>query len=167
MASPQESGEFQPQVEVLTAFRSYGDIEDFARLLPQLSSTERTEEEIARNLHGVISSDTSRVVVIRDEDGRIQASATGNLCPIPTGNKAWVDDVVTDIDHRGLGYGEVVTTALEEWFVENGVMSSNLTSRPARQIAGNLYSRMGYEERDTRVYRRGLGDNASRAATQG
>lgn len=142
-----------PVVEVLTALTPT-DVADFARLLPQLSSTSRTEAEIAQNLHGAISSPTSRIVVIRDEAGRIQASATGNLCPIPTGNKPWIDDVVTDEGHRGLGYGGTLTEALEEWFAENGIASSNLTSNPSRVTAGSLYERMGYRERDTRVYRK-------------
>jgi len=142
----------QPTPEVLTEL-TQRDVEDVTRLLGQLSSKQRDEAEVALNMHGVLSSPNSRTVVVRDENGRIQATATGNLCPIPTGNKAWVDDVVTDSMSRGKGYGWMVTEALHDWFVENGILSANLTSLPSRDTAGALYERMGYEQRETRVYR--------------
>ncbi len=152
MTAAHEAAAPSPAVEVLNSL-SPADVEDFARLLPQLSSTPRTLEEIGQNLQGVLDSPTSRIVIIRDEDGRIQGSATGNLCPIPTGHKAWVDDVVTDENHRGQGYAGMLTEALHDWFRENGLASANLTSKPSRVAAGSLYDRMGYEQRDTRVYR--------------
>jgi len=140
-----------PTVEVLSSLTD-ADIQDFARILPQLSSTPRTEEEIRLNLQRGIDSPTSRTLVIRD-DGRIQASATGNLAPIPTGFKPWVDDVVTDELYRGKGYGARLMEALHGWFEENGAPYANLTSTPDKVAAGGLYERLGYRQRNTRVYR--------------
>lgn len=153
MVSVNETAPFQPVVEVYTSLQSAEDVADFTRLLAQLSSTPRTEADVALNMHGVLNSPNSRTVVIRDEDGRIQATATGNLCPIPTGNKPWVDDVVTDGNHRHKGYGGMLMDSLHGWFVEQGVPYVNLTSTPDKAAAGSLYEGMGYRERETRVYR--------------
>jgi GNAT superfamily N-acetyltransferase len=132
------------------------DVDDFAALLPQLSSKELTSAEIADNLLATIESPNSAVFVVRGEDGRIRASATGGLCRIPTGIKAWVDDVVTDERHRGNGYGAALMDAVHGWMLEQGATSSNLTSKPERVAAGGLYERLGYVQRNTRVYRAAL-----------
>jgi len=142
MVSTGETAQYQPTVEVLTALTD-ADVQDYARLLPQLSSTPRTEDVIKQNLERSLESPTSRTFVIRDEDGRIQASATGNLCPIPTGLKPWVDDVMTDQEHRGKGYGAMLMGALHGWFQEAGAPYANLTSTPDKGAAGRLYERLG------------------------
>lgn len=166
MSVGSETAPTPPTVEVLSSLTA-ADVEDFARLLPQLSSTPRTEAEIAQNLHGALNSPTSRIVVIRGDDGRIKASATGNLCPIPTGYKPWVDDVVTDQEHRGRGYGRRLMDTLHDWFEEIGAPYANLTSTPDKAAAGSLYEDMGYRERRTRVYRLLLpvGSTATEQAT--
>jgi predicted GNAT family acetyltransferase len=140
--------------ERLTELTS-ADVADFVELLPQLSSKERTPEEVGANVQAAIDSPTSVVFVVR-VDGRVRASATGGVCRIPTGVKAWVDDVVTHEAHRGKGYGGGLMKAIHSWMVEQGATSSNLTSKPARVAAGGLYERLGYKERNTRVYRAAL-----------
>lgn len=157
MAMPETVRE-HPVVEILTTVTPQ-DVEDFQRLLPQLSSRELPLPDVleARLLAACDpSNQDSRVVVIRDQ-GRIRASATGNICRIPTGEKPWIDDVVTDEAYRGRGYGRQLMEALHEWFEERGVNSVNLTSNPSREAAGNLYEDMGYRQLDTRVYRKPLG----------
>ena len=155
MTRPEATQE-RPEVEVLTDITS-SVVEDFQRLLPQLTSSKLPEADVLEaQLRAAVDPQNpdSRVVVIRDAEGRIQASATGNICRIPTGVKAWIDDVVTDEAHRGCGYGGQLMEALHTWFEERAVPSVNLTSNPNRKTAGDLYERMGYQERKTRVYRR-------------
>ncbi len=150
-----------PMVEILTTLTSQ-DVEDFQRLLPQLSSRELPPPEVieAKLLAACNSGNPdSRVVVIRDQ-GRIRASATGNICRIPSGEKPWIDDVVTDKAYRGRGFGHQLMEALHEWFEERGISSVNLTSNPHREAAGALYEAMGYRQLDTRVYRKDLGGMA-------
>jgi GNAT superfamily N-acetyltransferase len=163
MATPETVPE-SPVVEVLTSVTPQ-DVEDFQRLLPQLSSRELPAPDVieARLLAAANpDNEDSRVFVIRDQ-GRIQASATGNICRIPTGEKPWIDDVVTDEAYRGRGFGRQLMEALHDWFEERGVSSVNLTSSPSRGAAGSLYENMGYRQLDTRVYRKYLG----RAAVSG
>lgn len=151
-----------PAVEILSAITPQ-DVQDFKRLLAQLSSKPLPESSvIEERLNLAINPENpdSCVVVIRDQNGMIQATATGNICRIPTGAKSWIDDVVTDREYRGRGYGRQLMEALHSWFEERGVDSVNLTSKPIREKAGGLYESMGYIPRDTRVYRKSLGQTA-------
>jgi GNAT superfamily N-acetyltransferase len=130
------------------------DVEDFLRLLPQLTTHPDTNPRaVAEKLQAVLDSPTTALFVIRDDEGHIQATTTANICRIPTGTKPWIDDVVTDEAYRGKGYGEALINAAHEWFLSQGVFTSNLTSAPERVAAGGLYERLGYQERQTRVYR--------------
>lgn len=146
--------EIIPSPELFTEVTP-ADVDDFVELLPQLSSKPFTPEGVAANLQATLDSPTTVVFVVR-VNGRIRAAATGNVCPIPTGAKAWVDDVVTHEDHRGQGYGGDLMEAVHGWMTERGVTSVNLTSTPDRVAAGGLYESLGYGERDTRVYRAAL-----------
>jgi ribosomal protein S18 acetylase RimI-like enzyme len=75
---------------------------------------------------------------------------------IPTGVRAWIEDVVVDENQRGRGVGEALTQAALELASARGARTVDLTSRPSRDIANRLYKRMGFELRETNVYRRKL-----------
>jgi ribosomal protein S18 acetylase RimI-like enzyme len=72
---------------------------------------------------------------------------------LPTGVRAWIEDVVVDTRRRGQGIGEALTQAAIELAVAGGARTVDLTSRPSREAANRLYQRMGFEQRDTNVYR--------------
>ena len=72
---------------------------------------------------------------------------------IPTGLKAWIDDVVVDADARGHGIGEALNRAALDEARRRGAKEVDLTSRPSREGANRLYRRLGFEARDTNVYR--------------
>ena len=75
------------------------------------------------------------------------------LFPIPTGLRAWVEDVVVDEKARGKGVGKALSEyALKEALLM-GVMTVDLTSRPDRVAANQLYQRVGFTKRETNVYR--------------
>ena len=72
---------------------------------------------------------------------------------IPTGTKAWVEDVVVDGQARGKGVGKsLVRHALEE-ASRLKAKAVDLTSRPSREAANLLYQSLGFEVRQTNVYR--------------
>jgi ribosomal protein S18 acetylase RimI-like enzyme len=75
------------------------------------------------------------------------------MFPLPTGQRAWIEDVVVDTEFRGRGCGEELTRAAIRIAQAAGVRTVDLTSRPAREAAGRLYERTGFEQRDSRVYR--------------
>ena len=72
---------------------------------------------------------------------------------IPTGLKAWIEDVVVDEAARGRGIGEALSVAALEEARRRGAKDLNLTSRPSREVANRLYLRLGFQLRDTNFYR--------------
>jgi ribosomal protein S18 acetylase RimI-like enzyme len=75
---------------------------------------------------------------------------------IPTGWRAWIEDVVVDETARGLGVGERLTMTAVDEARRRGVRSVDLTSRPAREAANALYQKLGFERRETNLYRLSL-----------
>lgn len=72
---------------------------------------------------------------------------------IPTGLRAWVEDVVVHTDARGKGAGEALVRAAIAQAEKLGARTVDLTSRPTREAANRLYRRCGFELRETNVYR--------------
>jgi ribosomal protein S18 acetylase RimI-like enzyme len=72
---------------------------------------------------------------------------------IPTGIKAWIEDVVIDESQRGKGYGrELMLYAIK--FAESiGAEAIELTSRPSRISANHLYQKLGFVIRETNLYK--------------
>jgi ribosomal protein S18 acetylase RimI-like enzyme len=75
------------------------------------------------------------------------------MFPLPTGLRAWIEDVVVDESARGQGAGEALSLAAVELARAAGARTVDLTSRPSRAAAGRLYERIGFTQRDSRVYR--------------
>ena len=76
--------------------------------------------------------------------------------PIPTGTRAWVEDVVVDEAARGCGLGGRLLKKAVELARAAGAKTLDLTSRPSREAANRLYRRCGFEIRETNVYRMDL-----------
>jgi ribosomal protein S18 acetylase RimI-like enzyme len=72
---------------------------------------------------------------------------------IPTGLRAWIEDVVVDESARGQGVGEALNRAALDRAAALGAVTVDLTSRPSRAAANRLYQRLGFEPRETNVYR--------------
>ncbi len=119
-------------------------------LLPQLStSAPRLSEDDLRDL---VSSDASTLFVALNE-GVIVGTLTLVIFPIPTGLRAWIEDVVVDQRTRGLGAGAALTQAALDEARRRNVRSIDLTSRPSREAANALYRKLGFVQRSTNVYR--------------
>lgn len=124
--------------------------EAFTRLLPQLSRSAKPLEAAA--LARVVEHDANTVLVARVE-GRIVGTLTLVTFPLPTGLRAWIEDVVVDDDARGHGVGAALTEAAIALAHASGAVSVDLTSRPSRVAANRLYQRVGFAARETTVYR--------------
>jgi ribosomal protein S18 acetylase RimI-like enzyme len=123
-------------------------VEAMARLVPQLSSASPPD---AAALATMISGGST--LFVARVDGRILGSLTLVFYRIPTGLKAWIEDVVVDEEARGLGIGEALSVAALEEARRNGAKYVSLSSRPSRGAANRLYQRLGFATRDTNVYR--------------
>ncbi len=92
------------------------------------------------------------VFVARSDDGVVVGTLTLVVFRIPTGLRAWIEDVVVDEGARG-GVGTALTQAALARAEELGCKTVELTSRPSREAANHLYLKLGFEIRDTNVYR--------------
>jgi ribosomal protein S18 acetylase RimI-like enzyme len=133
-----------------------GEVDDgllaaFERLIPQLSSSSPPPGRA--ELEEMVRSDATVLLVAEQPDGSVVGSLTLAVFRIPTGLRAWIEDVVVDGAVRGTGAGEaLVRTALDR-AAELGARTVDLTSRPSREAANRLYVRLGFEARSTNVYR--------------
>lgn len=129
-------------------------VEAVERLVPQLSSS--SPPPTVEQLGEVVSSPATDLFVAIDDDGEIVGMSTLAVFRIPTGLRAWIEDVVVDGAARGRGVGEALTRAMLDRARELGCRTVDLTSRPSREAANRLYQRLGFQRRDTNVYRYSL-----------
>ena len=123
----------------------------FERLMPQL--TTYAPPPGWEVLETIVSDPGNNLFVARAPDGEIIGSATLGTFTSPTGTHAWIEDVIVDEAWRGQGLGEALTRACLDRAAEMGLKEVNLTSRPAREAANRLYQRMGFQRRETNLYR--------------
>jgi ribosomal protein S18 acetylase RimI-like enzyme len=126
-------------------------VEALARLVPQLSSSAPAPN--LETVQRLVDSDTAHLLVARDEDGRIVGTLTLVVFAIPTGIRAWVEDVIVDSAARGRGIGDALTREAVRIAAELGARTVDLTSRPSREAANRMYLRIGFAKRETSVYR--------------
>ena len=123
----------------------------FARLTPQLSSTAPAPG--AAELTEMVRSPATILLVARDGERGIVGSMTLVVFRIPTGVRAWVEDVIVDDTARGRGVAEMLCRDALNRACAAGARTVDLTSRPTREAANRLYLRLGFVPRDTNVYR--------------
>ena len=128
-------------------------IEAMGRLVPQLSSSK--PPPTSAELDEIVSSGAAHLLVAT-EHGEIVGSLTLVIFRIPTGVRAWIEDVVVDAQQRGKGIGEALNRHALEVARAGGAVSVDLTSRPTREAANRLYQRIGFQVRPTNVYRYSL-----------
>jgi ribosomal protein S18 acetylase RimI-like enzyme len=127
-------------------------VEAFGRLLPQLSRSAQPLD--GKALRALTEWPGNRLLVARIGD-QIVGTLTLVTFPIPTGRRAWIEDVVVDEAARGHGVGAALTQAAVELARADGARTVDLTSRPTRAAANRLYERLGFQVRDSKVYRLG------------
>lgn len=133
------------------------------RLIPQLSRS--AKPLTAQQTRALVDQDsvylfvfrTDKPVIAADgnevEAGTILGMLSLATFAIPTGVRAWVEDVVVDAGTRGMGAGQQLVEAAVAHAQKIGARTVDLTSRPSREAANRLYRRCGFELRETNVYR--------------
>lgn len=120
-------------------------------LVPQLSRSNPPPALDA--VQAMLAHQAVTQFVARSDDGTIVGVSTLAVFPIPTGRRAWIEDVIVDQSHGGQGIGRRLTEAMLERARELGCVTVDLTSRPSREAANHLYKKVGFVERETNVYR--------------
>ena len=127
-------------------------VEAFASLVPQLSSSAVPPSR--ENLQEIVGAPCNTVLLARAHDsGHIVGTLTLAVFRIPTGVRAWIEDVVVSPAARGQGVGEQLTRHALEIARAKGARTVELTSRASRETANALYRRIGFKQRETNVYR--------------
>ena len=135
-----------------------------AALVPQLSrsSAPPSLERLAR----IIEDPATTLLLARagagdapGAPGQVVGMLTLVIFTLPTGVRAWIEDVVVDDASRGGGVASTLIRAAIDRADSAGARTVDLTSRPHREAANRLYVRLGFEKRETNVYRRTLESN--------
>ena len=123
----------------------------FRQLTPQLSRTAPAPG--GHELAEMVRSPATMLLMARDPEKGLVGSLTLVLFRIPTGLRAWIEDVVVDQGSRGRGVAEILCREALNRASAAGARTVDLTSRPTRDSANRLYLRLGFVMRDTNVYR--------------
>ena len=124
-------------------------LEAFGRLMPQLSP--RLEAPSGERLRAV-AANPSAALFTAESGGAVVGVLTLVWYDVPSGRKAWIEDVVVDAEVRGTGAGRALVAAALEHAGAIGAGKVLLTSNPAREAARALYRKMGFEEAATTVF---------------
>ena len=129
--------------------------EAVCRLMGQLTtrSIEFTEEGY-KNLIGRADSRLFLLLV----EGRVEGMLTVGSYASPTGTKAWIEDVVVDASLRGSGLGRRLVQHAIGFCKEEGISTVYLTSNPKRVAANALYQAVGFERKETNMYKMNLNE---------
>ena len=125
-------------------------VDAFRRLVPQLSSS--APPPGPDELREMVNAPGTRLFVARDGE-TIVGTLSLIIFRIPTGVRAWIEDVIVDSQVRGRGVGEALNRAAIAVAEAAGARTVDLTSRPSREAANRLYQRIGFVARETNVYR--------------
>ena len=120
------------------------------RLLPQLSSSATTPS--AEQIDELLNNENTHLFVA-EVDGKIVGMLSLVVVDIPTGRKAWIEDVVVDEEARGLHIGQSLVEMAKSKATSLGAKKIYLTSNPSRKAAHALYEKCGFEEYNTTVFK--------------
>lgn len=130
---------------------SHDECVQIISLLGQLSPSGHlvTDEHLGRVV------EESHLLVARDSERGNQIVGVACLIPQyqPLRFVARIEDVIVDADARGKGIGRGLMDRLIEKASALGCVHIDLNSRPEHVEANQLYLRLGFERRETNVYR--------------
>ena len=119
-------------------------------LLPQLNP--RLEPLSMERLSRVIGDRATTLLLVRDDGGIVGAAAV-LVYATPAFVKARIEDVVVDESSRGKGVGEALVRRCIEVARERGAEIVELQSARWREVANRLYPRLGFQLRESNLYR--------------
>ena len=135
-------------IEIKTYSAEYH--EAMQRFLDQLTTSPMVLTESM--FQELLKSENSHLFFIM-KDEQIAGMLTVGIYHSPTGGKAWIEDVVVDETFRGQGLSKLLVAHAIEFVKSKQIPSLMLTSNPKRIAANKLYQAMGFERKETNVYR--------------
>jgi ribosomal protein S18 acetylase RimI-like enzyme len=137
------------EIETVTAITP-STAESIAALVGQLSSSAKapTRDE----LQAIVNAPGTVLLAVR-RSGNLVGMLTLVTFAIPTGVRAIIEDVVVDERYRGQGVAEALTREALVRAKAAGARTVDLTSRPSREAANRLYQKLGFQKRESNLYR--------------
>ncbi len=128
-----------------------GQILDIQSLLYELAPNVVSTPD---RINDAVATPGSHVFVAVDEEGHIKGCAVMCVCTLLTGKQATVENVIVSSSCRGRHVGRAIMEYLIEYArTHYGDIVINLTSNPKRVAANNLYRSLGFQQRETNVYK--------------
>ena len=126
-------------------------IDDLLGLMKELNAeipvTAQTQQR-------AVASPGTRIFIAENDAKQIVGCATLCVYESPTGRKASVEDVVVLPAYRGQGIGRTLLERIINFArTKLAPIDLRLTSNPTRTEANALYQALGFEKRDTNVYK--------------
>lgn len=138
---------------IITELKEISDLEvvTFQNLISQLTPNYPpiTKEVLKKLIH----SNSTTLFIAKNKEGEIVGTLSMVRYKILTGLKFWMEDVVVDKNYRGQGIGEKLIEEAIKLATENGGKTIDLTSNMQRISAHRLYNKMGFDQRQTGVFR--------------
>ena len=137
------------EIETITAITP-STADSIAALVGQLSSS--AEAPTQKELETIVNAPGTVLLAVR-QSGRLVGMLTLVVFAIPTGIRAIIEDVVVDERYRGQGVAQALTREALVLAEAAGARTVDLTSRPSREAANRLYQKLGFQKRESNVYR--------------
>lgn len=135
---------------------SDSQVDDLLALMNELSPRARMD---AGQLRRVAQSSSSHLFAMMNTEGHVIGTASLCVCDSPTGRKVHVEDVVVSLSYRGQGFGRSLMEHLIGYARRELTPSDlYLTSKPSRVAANGLYRALGFQQKETNVYKMHVGD---------
>ena len=133
---------------------SESQIEDLLGLMKELNAELKVT---ALQQQRSVAAPGTRIFIAENDEKHVVGCATLCVFESPTGRKASVEDVVVLPAYRGQGIGSTLMQRIID-FAKNKLapIDLRLTSNPSRTEANALYLALGFEKRDTNVYKMSL-----------
>ena len=111
-----------------------------------------------QDLRDIVASPSSHLFLLFYNDVIAGMLSIGSY-QIPTGLKYWVEDVVVDDCYRGKSFGRQLIMYAIDYVSRQKDATLMLTSNPSRVAANNLYQSVGFQQKQTNVYKMAFTSN--------
>lgn len=138
-------------IEQVTTFSS--DIAEAVRTLAQQignNYSPLTDDDVRE----IIDSPSSFLSIARDvATKQVAGMIMLSVYRIPYTKKAYIDDLIVDKSFRKRGIATQLMQAAIDIAKEKDAAYVDFTSRPRRAAGNTLYQKLGFQQRETNVYR--------------
>lgn len=108
---------------------------------------------LTREHFNKVLNDKRTFLFIGEHENNIMAMMTIVAYVVPSATRFWIEDLVVDEAYRGRGFGRELINYAIRFARSEGAKTIDLTSRPFRTEANQLYRSAGFSLRETNVYR--------------